>query len=149
MSHVEAIEGEYLDLESMRDAFTRLGGEWMEGQQTYEWWNSHVGDYPIPAGMKKEDLGKCEHAVRFPGTKWEVGVINNPTGKGYTVIYDFYGSSGAPLKRAMGGVKGEEFKRQYGIAVAKKTARSHGYRVQEKLLANGETELRCVKRGRY
>lgn len=36
---------------------------------------SHVGDYPLPLGFTVKDMGKCHHAVGFPGIAYEVGII--------------------------------------------------------------------------
>jgi hypothetical protein len=89
----------------------------------YAWWGHHVGDYPIPKGMRKEDLGKnaefvialndeakAEVAKLYGGSVYEVGVVADPNNPGcWTVIYDFYGGGrgidkilGAPVRDASG-----------------------------------------------
>ena len=67
----------------------------MEEQKHYRWFNRYMGDYPLPPGMKVEDLGKCDHAIRVPGCSYEVGIISIPEKPGtYKMYYDFWSSGG-------------------------------------------------------
>jgi len=64
MSHVAMIDLTIDDLQSLRRAAERCGLELVE-QDTYEWYGYSVGDYPLPAGFTKEELGRCQYAIRF------------------------------------------------------------------------------------
>lgn len=75
MSHVVAIKAQLNDLETLTAAFEKLGGT-VEQASSYKWWGSSVGDYPIPHGFKKADMGKCHYKVKFPGATYEVGIID-------------------------------------------------------------------------
>lgn len=144
MSHVEKVKTVLSDIEAVKAACTRLGVEFRENQKTYEYFGRHVGDYPLPEGFSANDLGKCEHAVHVPGTNYEIGLAKNPAGKGYTALYDFYGSStrhdGQNLLKKFGhGLT--KFVDAYSVEALKRQARAKGYLTSEKTLANGNTQL--------
>ena len=90
MSHVTDVGVELYDLPALRRAAARLGLEFCEGQLTYRWYNRFMGDAPLPAGFKVEDLGRCEHALKVPGSPkaYEIGVCRSRTGEGWTLLYD-------------------------------------------------------------
>lgn len=90
MSHVTKIDVQIKDLEALKDACEKIGLEFREGQKKYKWYGRHVGDYPLPEGFKKEDLGKCDHAIGIPGNKnaYEIGVVKQ--GDSYTMLWDFW-----------------------------------------------------------
>lgn len=99
MSHIETVNVTIMDLDALEVAAQSLGAELVRGKRTYNWFGTSVGDYPLPAGFQKEDLGKCDHVVRVPGVNYEIGVVpaRNPDGtpaKGHTLLYDFWGSGG-------------------------------------------------------
>ena len=92
MSHVTTIEAnEKYDLPTLKQMCKNQGWEWMEGQKTYKWFGKHVGDYPLPEGFTVDDMGKCSHAIKVPGAKYEIGVVKK--GKDWKVIYDFWDKS--------------------------------------------------------
>ena len=103
MSHVTSIEVVILDLASLKAACADLGLEFKENQTKYKWYGSHVGDYPVPAGFKVDDLGKCLHAIGIPNNKdaYEIGVVKNPNGKGYVLLWDFW-AGGMGLQQVVG-----------------------------------------------
>ena len=143
MSHVEQVNVQITDLKSLKAACERLGAEFRENQKTHTFFGRSVGDYPLPVGFTAEDLGKCEHAIHVPGVNYEIGVVPLKTGKGYTLLYDFYGSSG----RHDGGKLKEKFGTGltklvdgYSIEALKAKARAKGYMSQEKIV-NGKTHL--------
>ena len=119
MSHVTTIEAnESYDLSTLKQMCKNQGWEWMEGQETYKWFGKHVGDYPLPHGFTVEDMGKCSHAIKVPGAKYEIGVVKK--GKDWQVIYDFWDKS---LKRKLCSEWGKAesaglLKQAYGIAKA-------------------------------
>ena len=66
MSHISKIELVIHSLEDLKEACRQLGFEFMENQKTYKWFGRWVGDTPLPEGVKIEDIGKCDHAIRVP-----------------------------------------------------------------------------------
>lgn len=140
MSHVAKIEVEIKDLEALAAAAKRLGGELIE-KSTYAWFGASVGDYPLPEGFAAEDLGKCERAIRFPGAKYEVGVVRRRDGRqGYTLLWDFW-QGGYGLREAIG-AKGERLSQAYGVESATRAARRQGYTVTETQAADGSIVLK-------
>lgn len=139
MSHVETAKVNVVDLEALKAACAREGIEFVEGKKTYEWFGRSVGDYPLPAGFTAENLGKCEHVIRVPGVKYEIGVAKNPTGKGYTFLYDFWGPGQGLLKKFGQGLT--KLVDAYSIEALKRQARMKGYMTQEKQLENGKVQL--------
>ena len=130
MSHVESVSVTITVLNALKAACTRLGVEFLENKKTYNWFGRSVGDYPLPAGFTAEDLGKCEHAIHVPGVRYEIGVVPLKSGKGYTLLYDFYGRSaahdGEKLKEKFGnGLK--KLVDAYSLAALKRQARAKGY----------------------
>lgn len=65
MSHVATIEIEIQDLADLRAACLDLGLVFAEGQQEYNWYGTHVGDFALPEGFTEADLGRCDHAIRM------------------------------------------------------------------------------------
>ena len=92
MSHIAKGKGQVKTRKAIEAAVKALGGQVLE-KKTYEWYGRHVGDYPLPEGYKKEQMGKCDFALKFPGIRYEVGVVKAPNGN-YDLLYDFYGSGG-------------------------------------------------------
>jgi len=121
VSHVVEIEPDTAEqaiqsLHVAELAAKRLGGELIRNKKTYKWYGRHVGDYKLPEGQKPEDLGKCEHVIRFPGVKYEVGLVASKKHPGtYKLGYDFYDRG---LKKIMG-ENGGPFMQLYQVEVAK------------------------------
>ena len=146
MSHVVTIEMQILDLKSLEKACEELGLEFVRGQETYRWYGTHVGDYPIPQGFTQDDLGRCEHAIRVPGdnSAYEIGVTKRRDGKpGWTLIYDFWGRQGRKIEK-LAGSKCASVQQEYAAAVAIKKA-GRGYRVRRRKLENGTLQLTLTK----
>lgn len=158
MSHVATIDIEIRDLPALEQACKRLGLELMRDQKIYRWYGTHVGDYPIPEGFTKDDLGKCEHAIRIAGltdsaragsglkeAPYEIGVIGRRDGKpGYTLLYDFF-AGGMGMEKHVGDNECSKLKQAYAIAIATRTAMQQGFRVQEIAGQDGRIQLRCTK----
>src|SRR6266576_2837582 len=96
MSHAATVEIELKDLESLAKAAEQLGLEFRQGQKTYKWYGRWVDDYhgedaAYKNGIKPEEYGKCEHALRVKGndSAYEVGVVKKPNGT-WGLIWDFY-----------------------------------------------------------
>lgn len=128
MSHISKLEITILDLESLEKAAKNLGGKLIKNQKSYTWYGQWVGDTPMPEGLTVEDLGKCDHTISFPNARYEVGVVKNKKGQGYSLQFDYFSSGG--LGRIIGN-KGEKLKQQYTKEVTKKVAQMKGYKVQE------------------
>ena len=97
MSHISKIELVIHSLEDLKDACRQLGFEFIKNQKTFKWYGRWVGDTPLPEGVKIEDIGKCDHAIRVPGCEYEVGVIKR--GDHYILLWDYY-SAGVLNKRS-------------------------------------------------
>jgi hypothetical protein len=141
MSHVATIDVQVKDVECAGLAAKRMGGE-MVKQSTYAWYGHWMNDYSeadagYKNGIKPEDYGKCEYAIKFPGVDYEVGLVKRPDGKGYVPIWDFIDSA---LLEKMGR-SGEKFKQAYAAEVALAHARKQGFHVQEQRQANGTVRL--------
>ena len=127
MSHVSQIELKIKSLEALKAACARLGLIFAENQHTYKWYGQFMGDYPLPEGVKLEDLGKCHHAIRVPGARYEIGVVEKQ-GE-YTLMWDFWHEGG--LERVLG-QGGGKLKQAYSVEQTKLVARRAGYQVKEK-----------------
>lgn len=142
MSHVCTIDLEVKDLDALAEAAKRLGLELVRGQTSYRWYGQHVGDYPLPQGFEKDDMGHCEHALRIPGsdTAYEVGVVRRRDGRpGYTLLWDFYaGGEGLQAKIGPGA---KLLKREYAAVVAVRQAQRSGFRVNEVRQQDGSIRL--------
>ena len=136
MSHVESVSTVLTDLKAVKAACARLGVEFREGQTTYGWYGTHVGDHPLPKGVTKEELGTCEHAIRVPGGKYEVGLMKNKEGKGWKLAYDFWGTEGRKLLTAFG-QNMNKLVDTYSAEAIKLKAKAHGWSCVEKTTANG------------
>ena len=130
MSHVAKIDVVIKDLEALQAACEALGLEFVQGQKTFKWYGRWVNDYSAEdaayhSGIKPEDYGKCEHAIRIPGNSsaYEIGVVRNPNGEGYSLVYDFY-NGGFGMSDKVGGKKCEKLVGEYGKGVARNQAKS-------------------------
>lgn len=126
MSHLVKIELEINDLSVLKKTCQRLGLKFMQDQKQYTWFGQWVGDSPMPEGVKLEDLGKCDHAIKVPGCKYEIGVVKkNNT---YGLIWDYWYTGGLEEKIGKGGGL---LKQGYAIEKAKMEATKKGYSVRE------------------
>lgn len=107
MSHVAVVKVEINDLNSLEKACENLGLELRRDQKTFKWFGRWVNDYHAQdAAYRQIDpktFGKCEHAIGVKGNKnaYEIGVLKNKTGRGYTMIYDNW-QGGYGLEKAAG-----------------------------------------------
>jgi hypothetical protein len=142
MSHVVTLTVSIRDLTALKTACTKLGLEFKEGQETYKWFGKHVGDYPLPKGFTKEDMGKCLHAISVKGNKnaYEIGVVKRRDGEpGYTLMFDFWAGGGG-LMAAVGQGCGK-LVQGYTKEVTIQEAKDMGFFVEEKQLDDGTVEL--------
>jgi hypothetical protein len=132
MSHISKIELVIHSLDDLKDACQKLGFQFMENQKTFKWYGRWVGDSPVPEGVKVEDIGKCNHAIRVPGCEYEVGVIRRDNH--YILLWDHWHAGG--LEQKIGPNAGI-LKQAYTVARVRKEARRKGYRVREKIMDQG------------
>lgn len=94
---------------TLRDSVSALvpGAEVVKADE-YNWFGVSVGDYPIPPGFTKEDMGKCEWKIKLPGVKYEIGLAKPKGEDGYALLYDHFSDreekyhDGKKLLRAFG-----------------------------------------------
>jgi hypothetical protein len=142
MSHVATVDVEIKDLDALAEACKRIGLEFVSGQQTYRWYGMSVGDYPLPAGFTADELGKCEHAIRIPGseTAYEIGVVCRRDGRaGHTLMWDFW--AGGKGLEALAGKDCRNLKREYAAVVAKRQAQRSGFQVNEQRQPDGSIRM--------
>lgn len=148
MSHVTTIKTEIKDIACLKEACTKVGLEFREGKETYKWFGTHVGDYPLPKGFKKEDLGHCEHAIGVPGNKqaYEIGVVKRDNK--YTLLWDFW-AGGYGLQNLAGqdcSNLTEAYTQGVALKEATKFAQAQGWSVTHELdAATNETVIRLRK----
>lgn len=139
MSHIAKIEIEVRDLDALDAACRRVGCTFVREQTTYAWYGRSVDDYPLPVGFGVEDLGHCEHAVRVPGARYEIGVTARRDGRpGYALLWDSYERGG--LEQVLGAGAGR-LVQAYGVEAATRAARRQGYAVTETAQADGSVVL--------
>ena len=136
MSHVTTIAVEIRDLEVVKEICRELGLEFHENQKNYKWYGRHVGDYPLPAGVTKAALGRCDHAIAVKGgsaQSYEIGLVKK--GDQFMVLWDFW-QGGYGLENCVG-KNGQRFVDAYTKAVAIKTtkafARAKGFSYTQKV----------------
>lgn len=140
MSHNEIIDLEVTDLKTLSNTAKRLGGELILNQKTYKWFDRFMNDYPLPEGITVADLGKCEHAIKFPGIEYEVGVIKSKTQNGaYQLLWDFWDKK---LKKKMGGEKAISFIQHYTMEKTEQAAMSKGKLCRESVIKTKKGEKR-------
>lgn len=119
MSHVIACEAQIRSLEALETACERLGLELVRDQTTFRWYE-HVGDYELPVGFTKEEMGQCQHAIRIPGDSraYEVGVVERRDGQdGWCLMFDFW-NRGYGMQEKVGGEMCQGLVHEYVCAVA-------------------------------
>jgi len=124
MSHVVSVDVQLTDLDAIAKAADACGLIFSKSS-TYKWFGRHMGDYPLPAGFTASDLGKCDYKLSMKGVGYEVGLVRRD-GK-YTMLFDFWGSTGRKLKQHLGGEDAAKFVAEYGFAAAQNAAQSLGW----------------------
>lgn len=142
MSHVVSMGLPIDNIEWLVEAAAELGLE-VRDKTTFRWYGHHVGDYPLPTGFTKDDMGRCEFALGIRGNyeAYEVGVVKRRDGKpGYDLLWDFW-SGGKGLQAAVGD-GGGKLKAGYCNRVMENEAIRLGYRVGREVLEDGTVRLR-------
>jgi hypothetical protein len=151
MSHVVSIKTKIIDLDALEAALARdfPQARLVRGQTTYNWFGTHVGDYPLPEGFSKEDLGKCEHAIVVDGVRYQIGLARarGDTSPGLSPLFDFFGSSsyhdGQKLKELFGDGLGR-LVQSYGAAKVERMMRRKGYTsIRRTVQPDGRIRLRA------
>ena len=125
MSHISKIELVIHSLEDLKEACRQLGFEFMKNQKTFKWYGRWVGDTPLPEGIKIEDIGKCDHAIKVADCTYEVGIIRR--GNHYILLWDYYHVGGLVQKI---GLDAGILKQAYTVARVRKEARQKRYRIR-------------------
>jgi hypothetical protein len=123
-------------LEALKAACARLGLEFREGQQTYAWFGTFVGDAVLPEGFTKEDLGRCSHAISVPDAAYEIGVVYRDGA--YRLLWDSWRSGG--LEQALG-PDCNRLRQAYGVAAAVLEAQRQGLSCWEEVQEDGAVKL--------
>ncbi len=145
MSHVISVNVVIKDLHALEQACKELGLEFVRNQKKHAWYGKWVNDYNqkdatyLQSGIKPENYGKCEHAIRVPGSGYEIGVYTNPKGSGYILAYDNYGTGQVILQKLGAGL--EKLKQLYAVHKASIEARAKGWIAQRTTLPNGSIRL--------
>jgi len=144
VSHVTAIELRVNDLDCLSQGGQELGMELVPLKE-FRWYGTHVGDYPLPAGFKKEDMGKCDYVLRIKNNNraYEVGVCKARDGQdGFVLLWDFW-NGGYGLRNAIG-QNGDKLKQAYASQVAQKHLQQlsrEGFRTVKQRRADGTIVL--------
>ena len=125
MSHVVKMRLLVSDLEALDDVFTGLGCTLVRGQTTHAFWN------------RKQS--PCEHAVKVPGTSYEIGLVKS--GGGWTLAYDAYDG----VIESVCGRKLQTVNEGYVRRVAHKSLARRGFRFREERLGDGRLQLVAYK----
>jgi hypothetical protein len=146
MSHVSQVELVIKNLSVLKDAVNNLDGlTFMEGQKTYKWYGKWVNDYrgetaAVDNGFSPEDFGKSEHAIKVDGADYEIGVVKNPTGAGYRLVYDRFASGERVIAKKYGAGL-ETIKTQYTQRLTRKHLAKKGFRVTMRTNSKGHLEI--------
>ncbi len=126
------VELQVKDLEALRLAAADCGLEFREDQRTHRWFGQYMYDSPLPAGVTKEQLGTCDHALSVAGNPdaYEIGVaktVGEDGSESYTLRYDFW-ERGYGLEECVGAGCTKLLQR-YGYHAAVRQAASLGWSV--------------------
>lgn len=150
MSHVSTLDVVIDDLDALKKACELVGLEFVEGQRTFRWYGRWMNDYAADDaayknGIKPEDYGKCEHAIRIPGNSkaYEIGVARRADGK-LTLVWDFY-CGGFGLEEKIGKTGGL-LRREYALQVGMKAMQKKGFKTSREVnTATGKPRMRAYR----
>jgi hypothetical protein len=157
MSHVTDVKLKIRDLDALKAAAEECGLELREDQKTFAWWGNFVGDSNQYGEMTPDKMGKCDHALRIPGTNprngsagpWEIGVFKSADGDGYGLAFDTYGGAGRQLLDKVG-PNADKLRQAYAVNVAEakalKDLSRHGWRATREKLPTGQVRIKLRKR---
>ena len=118
-----------LDLDALKASCEPLGLEFHENQKHHKAWST----------------GECDHAIAVRGNSnaYEIGVVKNPIGAGWSLRADEYGG-GNGLMDKIGGIHAGKLRQEYALQVAQKKV-PRGFRTQRVVTTNGHIQLRCTR----
>ena len=119
MSHTVTTKARFRDLDAVEAACNALGWKLLRGKTTHRWFGRWVGDYPLPEGVKREELGKCAHAIQVPGARYEIGLVETP--EGYKPVWDFWKDGGLSQDA------GDRLAAEYNVIHAEHVAQEQGW----------------------
>ena len=108
MSHVVASGVIITDIDCLRAAVAKVKGlKWKENQKSWKWYGTWVNDYnkadaAYKLGIDTRDYGKCDHAISVDGSDYEIGIMKRTDGKGWSPVFDFFGSNGHRIQAVVG-----------------------------------------------
>ena len=112
MSHIATVSVEIKNLNALGEACKRLGCQLVIGQKTALYYSN-----------QKQ---ACAHAIKIPGTNWEVAVIDNGNGT-FKLGFDGYGKEGKVITKLLGdGLKG--LSQEYAAQVVESQLKAKGLR---------------------
>jgi hypothetical protein len=161
VSHIVTVQGvKFTDLKAIQRACERLGWTFVAEQKSFAWYGHFVGDTSGPQGFLTDQeqaylatldhtercdfltslFGRCDHAIRVPGCRYEVGVVWRD-GQ-FHLLWDGYHPGG--LDRILGGGSVEvqnPFPQAYSVAKVTLDAERQGWTWSEKRTQNGKVEI--------
>ena len=122
MSHITPLKrAEGWDIPVLERMCHENGWEFLRDQKTFKWFGKQ---------------GKCDHTIRIPGCRYEIGVIENSKGE-VELKLDFYDHSLADVV----GTNAWKLQMEYDVTKAKVAADAHNHTYEEEVLENGEKVL--------
>lgn len=98
MSHVVSSPILISDLACLKAAVQKISGlHWKEGQKQWRWYGSWQDDYAAAdaaykLGIDVKDYGTSDHVITVDGSGYDIGVMKRKDGKGYSLVWDFFGT---------------------------------------------------------
>lgn len=132
-------------MQALKLACKELGLEFVEGQKTIRWFGKWMRDYDAAdaaykLGIKPEEYGKCDHAIRVSGSGYDIGVLKRPSG-GYQIYWDFYGT-GHAITKAVGGTSAPKLMQSYAAHKTMLEAKRKGWSATRVNLPNGKIQIK-------
>jgi hypothetical protein len=144
MSHLGLVDLVVQDVDDLAEAGQPLGFR-LQRRDTYKWYGRIVGDSQayqaaLAKGFKQSDFGRCEYVLSTNDPNaYEIGVVRNPDGNGYSLLYDSWGP-GAALEK-LGGQGLCKLTQEYGAIVAMRELIAQGFRATRVTQENGDIQL--------
>ena len=132
MSHLATIKVQIKDLDAVKAACAEFGWTFKEGQAQFN-------------GMGWKN--KCAHAIALPGVPYEVGLIPNEDGNGYTLGFDEYLAKDIPHWNGGKSYLGEgasKLLQLYGVHKAQIEAKKRGLLFTRKQVGS---KIQCTVSG--
>ena len=121
MSHIATVSVEIKSIAALGEACKRLGCQLVLNQKTAKFYN----------GQKQA----CAHAIKIPGTNWEVAVIDNGDGI-FKLGFDGFGQQGKVITTLLGkDLKG--LSQEYAAQVVEHQLKSKGLRYTRSINKQG------------